>query len=310
MRSLGKSGEGVMPAELRPGYDHPHLDYAPDAPFHHAQLRGVLVTPVMLLETYEDPVPDWPQLRSVGGGLDRAFPNISRVSTREYGHRVGIFRMLDALAERGLRPVAAVDALTAERYPWLIKRLAAVGTEWVAHGISVTRPIGSHLSEDEERAYVRETLERLAAEGVKTRGWLGPEYGESARTPKVLATADIDFVLDWCNDERPVPMTVPEGALIAFPMNADLDDQTTLVNRMATPADYRTHLVDAVEYLAGRDDLRALAFAVRPWILGQPFRASVFEALLEAVVTNPGARYASPTEVLDRFGHQGHLTRS
>jgi allantoinase len=125
----------------------------------------------------------------VGGGLIRDFPNISRVSTREYGHRVGIFRLLDALRRRGIKPTVAIDALSAECYPDLLDRLQQDGAEFVAHGISVTRPQTSRMSVAQERAYIIETLERLAACGVQTRGWFGADYSESTLTPQLLGRA-------------------------------------------------------------------------------------------------------------------------
>lgn len=297
-----------MPAERSPGYDHPHLAFSalPDRPRLVLELPGVgatavAVTPLILLELFEDPLPAWPQLRSVAGGLERAFPNISRVSTREYGHRVGIFRMVDLLVDRGIRPVVAVDAMTAEHYPFLVDWLGERGVTWVAHGIALTRPIGNHMTESDEAAYVAETMAHLSVCGVTTSGWLGPEYGESERTPAILARAGLRYVADWCCDEQPVPMTVPVGSLTAFPLNADLDDQTTLANRMLEPAAYRRHLLDALAQLTedGRDSARVLSFCMRPWLTGQPFRVGVFEDFLDAVLDTPGATFASPDVILD-----------
>ncbi len=298
-----------MPAERRPGYDQPYLpmELVPDrAPARFTgELNGtaVAVVPVLLLEVYEDPLPDWPQYRSVAGGLERAYPNISRVSTREYGHRVGIFRMVQELGDRGLRPTVAIDALTAERYPRLVAWLADHGTEWVSHGISVTRPIGEHLDEAAEQVYVVETLNRLRDAGITTDGWLGPEYGESSRTPAILATNGVRYVADWCADERPVPLLGTQRPITAFPMSADLDDQTALANRMLDPDAYGTHLEDAVQRLAtdGRSDARTIGVAFRPWLTGQPFRVRQFVRLLDAVERTEGATISTPSATLEAF---------
>ena len=288
-----------MPAELRPGYDHPHFGFRTGETLHAPQHSGVAVVPVIVLETYEDPLPDWPQLHNVGGGLDRDFPNISRVSTREYGHRVGIYRMLQLLDDAAVSPTVAIDAMTAEMYPTLVAELADRNTEFIAHGISVTRPIGAHMSESQERAYIAETMDRLAAAHIQARGWFGPEYGESERTPALLADADLSFVMDWCCDERPIATN--HGALVAYPMNADLDDQTTLITRMATPTAYTDHLTAAVRYLEQRDESTILSFAMRPWIVGQPFRIHVFEQFLTAVGDAGGAELTSPSGALARY---------
>ncbi|GIT01551.1 MAG: hypothetical protein CM1200mP27_01760 [Chloroflexota bacterium] len=56
------------------------------------------------------------------GGLGvRPFPDFPRFSHREYGHRVGIFRVLDVLQKLGINATVAMDSQTAEHYPYLVK---------------------------------------------------------------------------------------------------------------------------------------------------------------------------------------------
>lgn len=290
-----------MAADRTPGMDHPHYEWDPlpgREPLRWPGGATVAVVPIILLEVHEDPLPDWPQYASVGGGLVRATPNISRVSTREYGHRVGVFRMLDALARHGIRPTVAIDVLTAEWYPSLVRLLVEAGARFIAHGHSVNRPLHGGMSPDEERSYVAETLDGLAAAGVSATGWFGPEYGESMRSPEVLAGARVGYVCDWCNDEQPYEMC--GGDLVALPVMADLDDQTTLINRMADPDAYEAHLLRCVAALArdGAVSGRVMAFAQRPWIMGQPFRIGIFERFLDTAVGTPGVWFPAPDEVV------------
>jgi len=277
---------GPWPAERQPGYDHPHCDWNPwpSRPALRWQAPGQLaVVPLLVLEAYEDPLPTgWPQVHSVGGGLIRDFPNISRVSTREYGHRVGIFRLLDALRQRGVRPTVAIDAITAECYPDLLDRLQQDGAEFIAHGLSVTRPQTSRMSVQEERGYIVETLDRLAACGVQTRGWFGADYSESTLTPQLLGEQGVHYLSDWANDEQPYRMRTP-GSLIATPLWADFDDQTVLINRMCDPAILEDHFGKALHQL-NRDaatSARLFHFCVRPWVLGSSARIALFERVLD-----------------------------
>ncbi len=277
---------GPWPAERQPGYDHPHCDWNPwpSRPALHWQAPGQLaVVPLLVLEAYEDPLPTgWPQVHSVGGGLIRDFPNISRVSTREYGHRVGIFRLLDALRQRGVRPTVAMDAITAECYPDLLDRLQQDGAEFIAHGLSVTRPQTSRMSLQEERSYIVATLDRLAACGVQTRGWFGADYSESTLTPQLLGEQGVHYLSDWANDEQPYRMRTP-GSLIATPLWADFDDQTVLINRMCDPAILEDHFGKALRQL-NRDaatSARLFHFCVRPWVLGSSARIALFERVLD-----------------------------
>ena len=281
---------GPWPAQRRTGYDHPHCAWNPLPARPALQWpggKGLAFVPLLVLEAYEDPLPpDWPQVRSVGGGLARDFPNISRVSTREYGHRVGIFRLLDAMRSRGLRPTVAIDALSAENYPELVDRLREADAEFVAHGLSVTRPQTSAMSVAAERAYIAETLARLQACGIHPQGWFGADYSESTLTPQLLGEQGLSYLSDWANDEQPYTMTTP-GNLVCTPLWADFDDQTVLVNRMCNMDMFEDHFVKALRQLnteAGRN-ARLFHFCVRPWIMGASFRIAMFERILDLALS-------------------------
>lgn len=276
---------GPVPAQRRPGNDHPHFAWNPLPARPRLQWPGarqLAVVPLVVLESYEDPLPaGWPQVHSVGGGLVRDFPNISRVSTREYGHRVGIFRILQALQRHGIRPTVAIDALTAEQYPDLLDHLQRLDCEFVAHGIAVTRPQTSAMTVQQERAYIAETLDRLAACGVRTAGWFGADYAESTVTPQLLGEAGVSYLSDWANDEQPYAMTTP-GDLVATPLWADFDDQTVLINRMCNLDMFEDHFIKALDQLNRdcRQSARLLHFCVRPWVMGAPLRIASFERIL------------------------------
>ena len=64
-----------------------------------------------------------------------ASPDYALLSHREYGHRVGIFRVLDVLEKHGITPTVAMDALTAEHYPYLVRHCLQRGCEIIGHGI-------------------------------------------------------------------------------------------------------------------------------------------------------------------------------
>jgi peptidoglycan/xylan/chitin deacetylase (PgdA/CDA1 family) len=300
---------GPWPAQRRTGYDHPHLPWQPwpaRKPLRWPGARQLAVVPLIVLESYEDPLPPgWPQVRSVGGGLAREFPNISRVSTREYGHRVGIFRLLDALRRHGIRPTVAIDALTAEDYPGLVDVLRADGAEFVAHGLSVTRPQTSAMGLEEERDYIAQTLQRLQACGIATRGWFGADYSESTRTPQLLGEAGVEYLSDWANDEQPYRMSTP-GRLVATPLRADFDDQTVLINRMCNLDMMEDHFVKALDQLAvdARQSARLLHFCVRPWVMGAPLRIAMFERVLAHACAQPEAWTPTLGEVVDAWWAQ------
>ena len=135
-----------------------------------------------------------------------------RTSTRmEYGNRVGIFRLFDLLDRYRLKVTVPVNAMALERYPFLVEECLKRGYELGGHGISASRMLSSKMSEAEERrqSATASTRSRRAS-GNRPTGWVGQDYGQSARTPKLLADAGLDYVCDWPNDDAPYSMTPHE----------------------------------------------------------------------------------------------------
>ena len=58
----------------------------------------------------------------------------------------------------------------------------------MAHGIAVNQMITSKMTQDQERDYIRRSIDAVTkATGAKPRGWMGAEFGESEHTAAILA---------------------------------------------------------------------------------------------------------------------------
>ena len=298
-----------MPAERRFGMDHEHYDWSP------LSTRGILRWPddarlalsvVVTLEHMEwlPPEGSFQAANLAGGSTPRAYPDYARISHREYGHRVGIFRVLDVLEKHGIRPTVAMDAMTASNYPYLVRHCLDRGCEIIGHGISVSRMITGNMSEQDERAYIRESLDALRqATGEAPAGWMGPEYGESERTPRLLGEAGISYVCDWANDEQPYPLKVPSGELYALPVMLELDDVVAMAHRKVTVERYGTMLREGFDglYADGTGNGRALVLSLHPWLIGQPFRIGVLDEALGHMMRRREVWAASGAEVVDWY---------
>src|SRR3546814_1457342 len=85
-------------------------------------------------------------------------PDYRTYTIREYGNRVGVFRILDALDRRGLRPTVAVNAGACERYPFLVEECRRRGWALAAHGTHAPRLHTSRLGEAQERAMIARSI--------------------------------------------------------------------------------------------------------------------------------------------------------
>ena len=298
-----------MPAQRRLGMDHEHHEWSP------LNARGRLRWPddariaicvIINLEHMEWQAPEGTFQSSglAGGSAARPFPDYARLSHREYGHRVGIFRVMDVLEKHGIPATVAMDGLTAENYPYLVRHLSGRGCEFIGHGMSVSRMITSRMTSEEEQGYIQESLSTLNANtGAEAKGWLGPEYGESSRTPQLLAQAGIQYVCDWVNDEQPYPVTTSEGELYALPIMWELDDVSALADRKVAIDRYQSMLTEAFDalYDDGAVNGRVLTLHLHPWLIGQPFRIGYLDAALEHMVRRQGVWAANGSDIVQWY---------
>ena len=307
----------VLP-EIQPGMDHGHYDWSPlnatRATISWPGDARVALCVIVALEHMEwSRPPDSFQVANLAGGYGPGpFPNVTAWSHREYGHRVGIFRILDVLEKHGIKPTIAMDALTAEHYPFLVRHCLNRGCEIIGHGIAVNRMITSLMSEEQERDYIRTSMEALTrATGKPPLGWLGPEYGESTRTPQLLAESGIRYVCDWVNDDQPYRLKVSQGDLHALPVALPLDDVIALWHRNVDIDRYGQMIRETFEtlYREGSVNGRLLALYLHPWLIGQPFRIGCLDAALGHIVRQQGVWAATGSEIIDSYQRGRTVTR-
>ena len=294
-----------MPGQRGPGMDHPHYAWSPLVERQRLQwpngARLALCVVVSLQHMEWTPHRGSFQTPTL---YNRPLPDYRGYSHREYGHRVGIFRVLDVLQRHGIRPTVAMDALTARHYPYLVDYCLQRGCEIIGHGIAVSRVISSRMSVEEERDYVRASVDALAeATGAMPRGWLSPEYGESESTPAIIAEAGLDYLCDWANDEQPYPMTTPKGDLVSLPLLLDLNDAFALGERGFPVHEYAGMIEDAADtmHTDAAETGRLLALNVHPWIMGQPFRIGYLDRALGHVMAKPGVWSATGAEIIQWY---------
>jgi len=261
---------------------------------------------LVLLEHYEwDPPSDAYSLRNSSGGLIKLpAPDYVQLTHREYGHRVGVFRLLDTLERHRIPVTVAVDKLTAVHYPWLIDHLMQRGCELVGHGVAASQLITSKLSEEAEAEIIADcldTLERLS--GNRPSGWFSPEGVESSRTPELLAASGVNYVCDWPNDEQPYKMTTPVGDLVSLPLFLEVDDEFALWHRRASLASWEGMIVAAATrlHMDGQTSARHMMLTLRPWLTGQPFRIRSLDRALRRVMQLEGVWAARGDDIVEAF---------
>jgi allantoinase len=292
------------PPPLPAGMDNPWYDYSP------FPKRPALTWPkgariafcVVLHLEYWQLVPDESSHRDPRhvGEFGSFSPEYRTWTQREHGNRIGIFRVLEVLDRYQIRAGVAVNALAAERYPYLVEQFRKRKYEFIAHGTSANRMITSKMSEAEEKKEIAESISAIEkASGEKPTGWLGQDYGESHRTPKLLGDAGLDYVLDWPNDDQPYPMKVGKK-FVALPNNPEWDDVQQLVMRRIPTTRYPDLVAEAFELLHSEGG-QVLSLQVHPQVMGLAHRIKYLDEALRRIERFDHVWQATPGEIAKHY---------
>jgi len=236
------------------------------------------------------------------GHMVTPYPDYRHYTSREYGTRVGFYRMLDAFAKAGVRVSVAANGAIAERYPQVIADILTCGHEIVAHSSDMNGTIASGLPEDEERALITGALDTLEqAAGVRPTGWMSIARSQSFNTPRLLAEEGVRYMCDWVNDDLPYRFATPAGALVNVPINHELSDRQIVTVQQNSADSYAEQMRDAYRLLSDEAARfgagRMLPLNVTPYVLGLPYRIGAFENLLAWLAGRPDTAFHTTGEI-------------
>ena len=238
----------------------------------------------------------------VPGGMRMPYPDLRHFSLRDYGNRVGIFRVLKVLDRYGIRPTVAMSAEVATRYPSLCRRIVEREDEIIAHGFNMDSLHHSGIDPDLESERVRTTCEILRkATGQAITGWLSPGKSQSFRTPDLLAQNGIRYMCDWVNDDMPYSVDTAHGSLVALPLSTELEDTFVLLNNQHSEQSYLEQVQDACGFLLREAETkggRLLALSIHPWLMGQPHRIGKLDKMLSHITSQKGIWSAPASEII------------
>lgn len=205
---------------------------------------------------------------------DNPQPDVLNYAWRDYGNRVGAWRLLELFDALGLPASVLINSRIYSDCPGLAEAFRARGDEFLAHGRSNGERQGA-LSDAEETTLIAEaTAVLMAKEGRHPQGWLGPWISESRRTPDLLQEAGYSFVLDWCMDDQPIWMRTRAGRILAVPYPQELNDLPAINARKMGADAFADMIVDQFDEMReqSRDMPLVMGIALHPYLVGQPFR--------------------------------------
>jgi allantoinase len=235
------------------------------------------------------------------GGIE---PDVLNYSWRDYGNRVGVWRMLDEFERLALPVAVLVNSEIYNHCPEVMDAFRKRGDEVVGHGRTNSER-QSAMSPNQEAGMIREVTSIIAErEGRSPKGWLGPWISESLQTPDLLKAQEYDYILDWCHDDQPVWLNTSHGPLLSIPYPQETNDIPAIVVRRLTAAEFADAILDQLEEMLEQSTRQPLVLGIvlHAYLVGQPFRLRHLRRVLERLAQLRGKIWLTwPGAIAEHF---------
>ena len=231
------------------------------------------------------------------------FPDVQQYSYRDYGNRVGFWRMLESLDKYNIRCCVSLNMAVLEHFPEIGQAMVQRDYDYMSHGIYNTRYLYTY-TEDQEREFYRDTIDTLKLHtGKQLKGMLGPAISGTERTPDLMAEAGLIYHTDWMHDDQPVPIKVKSGKLVSVPYSIELND-SSLLRDNHYEGDYFARICKAQFdqlYKEGAESGRVMCIALHPFLIGQPHRIKYLDDLLSHIMSHDGVWQTTADDIADYY---------
>jgi peptidoglycan/xylan/chitin deacetylase (PgdA/CDA1 family) len=224
-------------------------------------------------------------------------PDLVNTAWRDYGNRVGAFRLFEALRRLGIPPTVLLNTDVYDEAPAVVEAARLAGAEIVGHGRSNSDSL-SEMSFDAERAYLTHVADRIRVhEGAAPGGWSSPWLSHTPATLSLLAESGYRYLLDLRLDDQPVWLATESGPLLSIPYNAEINDSSTMIGRQASAHEFADMIVDEFDELSSTQRPLVMSIVLHSFITGVPFRLRAVRRALERVATGDGVWLTTPHEI-------------
>ena len=241
-----------------------------------------------------------PPRRGSRAPYPRPAPDVLAYSHRDFGNRVGVWRIFELLDRLGMRASVSQNVAALEHHPEIAQACVERGWEIFSHGVYNTRYL-LDLDESEERAVIEdviETVQRCA--GTRPVGWLSPALTNTPRTLDLLAEYGFTYTCDLFHDDQPFPVRVRSGRLISMPYTLDLNDVVVLQTYLYSPDEYAQMIIDQFDVLHAEGG-RVMCVALHPYLVGQAHRVAPLERALAHIAGREDVWIATGREIADWY---------
>jgi len=220
---------------------------------------------------------------------------------REYGQRIGIWRVLEEFDRAGVPASCTVNGMTLTERPRIVEALKERGWEIVPHNWAQNDLLTYYAFDPErERAVIRRTLEEFErAVGRPATAWLSSALRGTEHTPDFLRESGVIAYCDYLNDDQPYLIRTRHGPIVCVPYSNDINDFNLFARGGLSTAAGGEMLRACFDqlYLEGEQSGRLMNLGLHPHVIGQPHRIAALREFLDYAAGREGVWFATREEI-------------
>lgn len=213
-------------------------------------------------------------------------PNVRSYAWRDYGNRVGAWRLLEFADAYQLPYALLINSELYDYCPELVAAFAARGDEIVGHGRTNSER-QTEMPLDEERRCIGEATAAIEKHwGRKPLGWLAPYIAQTHDSLDLLKEAGYRYMMDWSLDDQPVWFRTRHGPILSVPYSHELNDSVEVVSRKTGSEELCNNMIAQFDEMLAESARRPLVMPIvlHSFVLGQPYRLHHFRKVIEHIL--------------------------
>ena len=249
----------------------------------------------------------------VGGNLPGNVYDNPNFTWREYGQRVGVWRMLDLFDAEGVQASCTMNAKMAVERRAVVDAAIERGWEIVPHNYVQDELLTDYMFDvAKERDVIRRTLdiyERTV--GKPARGWLSSSLRSTLNTIDILAEEGLYFITDLLNDDQPYMVRTRSGnPMVSVSYTSEVNDFSFLRQGLTVETGFAM-FKEQFDWLYEESATsgRFMNIGLHPHVIGQPFRIRALRDFIRYAKSFDGVWFANREEIADWYlkTHENHI---
>tara|TARA_B000000477_G_C6093232_1_gene228652 strand:+ start:960 stop:1859 length:900 start_codon:yes stop_codon:yes gene_type:complete len=232
-------------------------------------------------------------------------PDFPNYMWREYGQRVGVWRLLDVFDELSVKPECTVNAKTCLERHEMVKAAMDRKLQIIPHNYEQGELLTQYFNDPlKEEKVIKNTLDVYKeTTSLIPQGWLSSSLRGTENTANILVKNGIRFYCDAMNDDQPYIIDTDSGPIVSIPYSNEINDFTLLTRRGHTTDEFRDILIEEMNvlYQESKATSKIMNIGLHPHVSGRAYRVRAIREFLEAAKELDGIWWATRSQIAEEY---------